>query len=95
MLTSTTSTNAVASTDITLEKVLDAIALLKMLETEPARVFMISKGFAPESGGRLVLPERVKAALFPWGAPKYVLFSKITEQALLFRDPLFDLSPRR
>lgn len=72
-------------TSPTLEAILEAA---RALPVEPVRAFMLERGFDPDDGDKMVLPDTDEMRARGWGPfgpPNYVVFSKLIEQPLLVK----------
>lgn len=88
MMTFTTA--SATAEPLTIDAIREAVGHLQALGEEPIRRYMREKGFDPDKGGRLVLPESMREKFSSmFGPPWYVKFSKIIEKdGFMFIDPL-------
>lgn len=85
----TFTTASTTSEPLTVDAIREAIAHIQALGEGPIRRYMRDKGFDPENGGMLVLPESMRNQFGQFGAPRYVKFSAIVQNGLMFIDPLY------
>lgn len=84
-------TGTTTSETLTVEVLKDAMKRIGALTADPILVYMKREGFDPEAGGLMILPESLRDHFGPWGAPRYVKFSKIIDEPLMLIDPLYQI----
>ena len=73
---------------LTVDKLQEAIDLMKTINGEPILQFMLEKGFNPDDGDVIIFPEAVRE--HTGGVqPDYVKFSPIVDNVYLMRKPIY------
>lgn len=75
-----TNTAATCDSSVTIDDILEVVA---ELTEDPLAIFMRAKGFDPDKGCFLILPEAMAADLGSFGPPKYVRLSKVTDRIMM------------
>lgn len=78
---------------MTLEKLNESMEALKALGEDPLKVYMRKKGFDPDKGCKLVLPESTREMFEPWGPPTFVHLSDLVTAPLMYRPPALWVQP--
>lgn len=81
-----TTCTATASEPLTVDHLKEVIAAIANMPPEPFGEYMRKRGFSPEDGYRLVLPETLRERCGPL-VPRYVGFTDAVEAPFIYMDP--------